>query len=729
MKRLLSLGMIILLLAGILKVSAVTFKVAVPNETLTKDTVVSMDFSIPDNATTAMVGSDDPRALRNNNYCSIANTTTGTVTVPDTITYNGTKYAVVKLGQAAFNGCTALTGVIINAPVTEVGQWAFRGCSSLQSIAIPDSVVSIHKSAFLGCTSLGSVTFGNNSRLETIEAGCFNNCSSLSSITLPSTVNQIDGAFSNCTGLVSINLPSDIESIGTSTFDGCTHLENVYFQDKVNFIGSYAFHDCKSLKTVSIPSGVTTINEGVFDSCTVLTNIVLPEGVATIDKYAFRGCEALSSIHIPDGVTAIADGVFNGCIRLNAVNIPTQVNAIGNYSFAKTLVDTVKLPGTVTSLGYNAFDNCTQLKSINIPDAVTSIGIDAFHNCSVLDSIHIPAGVTELGESTFDGCKQLRKVNIPDQVASIGNYVFRDCESLDSIHIPNGITTLNSGTFDGCTKLKKVNITDAMTTIGADAFRNCAAIDSIFFPESVTTIGTDAFSGCSGLLSGKVLFPVSLLSQVSAQGDLINAADSKTYLKIEHALSTYNVPVNMDVSQVSTLNEDNLEENNSDLKTYICKTYDKTNKTISEDAVSGIVPANTGVLFSGTVGKRYAIPVKVSATTLADVSGNKLIGVGSDTEIGESSPAYTDYILVDGIFYKSNLGFLPANRAYLHLEWNISSSAKMLKVVDDAGTTSIRNISTETDTNDAPLYNLEGKRVDCNYRGIVIRNGNKILNR
>jgi hypothetical protein len=729
MKRLLSLGMIILLLAGILKVSAVTFKVAVPNKTLTKDTVVNMDFSVFDNTTTVMVGSDDPRALRNNNYCSIANTTTGTVTVPDTITYNGTKYAVVKLGQAAFNGCTALTGVIINAPVTEVGQWAFRGCSSLQSIAIPDSVVSIHKSAFLGCTSLGSVTFGNNSRLETIEAGCFNNCSSLSSITLPSTVNQIDGAFSNCTGLVSINLPSDIESIGTSTFDGCTHLENVYFQDKVNFIGSYAFHDCKSLKTISIPSGVTTINEGVFDSCTVLTNIVLPEGVATIDKYAFRGCEALSSIHIPDGVTTIADGVFNGCIRLNAVNIPAHVNAIGNYSFAKTLLDTVKLPETVTSLGYNAFDNCIQLKSINIPDAVTSIGIDAFHNCSVLDSIHVPAGVTELGESTFDGCKQLRKVNIPDQVASIGNYVFRDCESLDSIHIPDGITTLNSGTFDGCTKLKKVNIPDVMTTIGADAFRNCAAMDSIFFPESVTAIGTDAFSGCSGLLSGKILFPVSLLGQVSVQGDLINASDSKTYLKIEHALSTYNIPVNMDISQVSTLNADNQEEDNSDLKTYICKTYDKTNKTISEDVVSGILPANTGVLFSGTVGTRYAIPVKVSATTLADVSGNKLIGVSSDTEIGVSSSAYTDYVLVDGIFYKSNLGFLPASRAYLHLEWNISSSAKMLKVVDDAATTSIRNISTETDANDAPLYNLEGKRVDRNYRGIVIRNGNKILNR
>lgn len=216
---------------------------------------------------------------------------------------------------------------------------------------------------------------------------------------------------------------------------------------------------------------------------------------------------------------------------------------------------------------------------------------------------------------------------------------------------------------------------------------------------------------------------------MAAQDDVINAADSRTYLKIEHALSTYNIPVNMDISQVSTLNADDQEEDNSDLKTYICKTYDKTNKTISEDVASGILPANTGVLFSGTVGTRYAIPVKVSATTLADVSGNKLIGVSSDTEIGVSSSAYTDYVLVDGIFYKSNLGFLPASRAYLHLEWNSFSSAKMLKVVDDAGTTSIRNISTEMNTNDTPLYNLEGKRVDRNYRGIVIRNGNKILNR
>ena len=41
----------------------------------------------------------------------------------------------------------------------------------------------------------------------------------------------------------------------------------------------------------------------------------------------------------------------------------------------------------LTSIGTNAFNNCTRLTSITIPSSVTSISSDAFYNCSGLESI------------------------------------------------------------------------------------------------------------------------------------------------------------------------------------------------------------------------------------------------------------------------------------------------------------------------------------------------------
>jgi len=103
----------------------------------------------------------------------------GSITIPTSVMYNGSTYAV-----------------------TSIGYRAFYNCSSLTEIVIPESVTSIGERAFYSCSSLTTVTFGDNSQLTSIGAWAFAYCSSLTEIVIPEGVTSIGfSAFYGCDSL------------------------------------------------------------------------------------------------------------------------------------------------------------------------------------------------------------------------------------------------------------------------------------------------------------------------------------------------------------------------------------------------------------------------------------------------------------------------------------------------------------------------------------------------
>ena len=75
----------------------------------------------------------------------------GDIVIPESITFENSKYSVTSIGDGTFWGCSGLTSVTIPNSVTSIGESAFCECSSLTSVTIPNSVTSIGEGAFWYC--------------------------------------------------------------------------------------------------------------------------------------------------------------------------------------------------------------------------------------------------------------------------------------------------------------------------------------------------------------------------------------------------------------------------------------------------------------------------------------------------------------------------------------------------------------------------------------------------
>ena len=160
------------------------------------------------------------------------------------------------------------------------------------------------------------------------------------------------------------------------------------------------------------------------------------------------------------------------------------------------------------------------------------------------------------------------------------------------------------------------------------------------------------------------------------------------------------------------------------LKAYTVKlNAEKTGIVMKE--VEGVVPAGVAVLLKGKADTDYAL-------TKADGWQN----VTSDLKISDGTITSTAKTAVYGLatvngqdgFYKAFDGkTIPAKCAYLEVA-NSANSAKFYSLGDHSGsTTGITSVKNEAAGNNAPMYNLAGQLVDKGYKGIVIKNGKKIV--
>lgn len=498
----------------------------------------------------------------------------GDVVIPSEV--NG--LAVTEIYNRAFYGKTTITSISIPSSVNEIGMSAFNMCSNLGSIVIPSSVTLINSNCFQNCTKLTSVTFEDNSKLKTLGQGAFYGCTKLETVSFGnnSALSKIySNSFCECSSLSSVLFGenSQLTEIQDTAFLNCSNLTSFEIPQSVTIIGKNAFSNV-SVLNFEIPASVVSIADYAFNSSTLQSIIVdenntnyasyngvlynkdqsvlirypagkselsftIPSSVNNISNGAFFRCSNLRNVYFDEGIKLVSVGynAFNNCTNLMSIEFPSGLTRVGAASFyGCTSLSYAFLPSSVTSIEDNTFHECSNLISVTIPWNATSIGKSAFRYCTSLTSINIPSGVSSIGEEAFCYCGNLSSILMDEgsSLSSIGKGAFYGCYSLTNINIPSGVSSIGKEAFRSCRSLTSVTFGEnsQLTRIEDWMFLNCTSLASVEIPSSVTSIGVNAFNDCASISTVR-------FTGTAEQWSAISIGSNNTYLTGAQTIITH----------------------------------------------------------------------------------------------------------------------------------------------------------------------------------------------
>lgn len=323
-----------------------------------------------------------------------------------------------------------ITSVVINNGVTSIGDGAFLFMSAINSISIPNSV-----------TSIGEASFGN------------------------------------CEGLITISIPNSVTNIGNGAFYGCKNLTSPVYNDYV-----FAYLPTSFSGTYAIPNGIESISGSAFHNCRNLISVTIPNTVVSIGEDAFAYCTSLASIEIPNSVTNL-ESAFSGCSNLTFATIDMTNPTINLQNLP---IDTLIFGDHVESIPKSMCKDLTQLSYVEIGESVTSIGYNAFEGCTNLHTIQWNAiscnGYSKVSESPLANLNYiLTSLKFGDKVSYIPSFLCYQQKGLTSIEISNGVKSIGKYAFAENSNVTSISIGNSVKSIGDGAFNSCSKLDSVYW--------------------------------------------------------------------------------------------------------------------------------------------------------------------------------------------------------------------------------------------------------
>lgn len=440
------------------------------------------------------------------------------------------------------------------------------------SYSMPSSVNKIRPYAFWGDYNLQDVSISSN--VAEITGYAFSNCKNLKEVTIPYSVKSIDmKAFEDCVRLRDITIPISVSVIHATAFDGCTKLEihaeagsyakafaetlvlediDVSEYEEAPIPGTVSGNSAEGEEAIVGPvdyyhevSHMNAMEAEEDPSVKAKSRVVGQEVYVLVDNAKatvnvggtgeILGGEPVAEEPDLDTVPGLAGSddakggsfpkytVVNGEIiaaqayydeDMTSCEIPSGIRRIGEFAYARSALNTVRIPDGVEEIDYAAFYHCDGLTDVVIPDSVKEIGVSAFDKTPWLSGWKSNVG----GGGEFlivgDGVLLAYRgrggvVSIPDSVKVIGPEVFKGMESVEGVQIPDSVTVIGEGAFEDCVNLTSFSGAEGVRQIRDRAFAGCP-IRTVTIPASVEEIGLRAFDN-ERIKDGVVYFAGDLL--------------------------------------------------------------------------------------------------------------------------------------------------------------------------------------------------------------------------
>lgn len=584
--------------------------------------------------------------------------------------------------------------------ITHIGKAAFYNCIRLNKIHLPESLTRLEEESFYYCGP-ESINLPKTMKVICDRALMCVSGSSYRNLVLPEGLDSIGVYGVPCINTDTLIIPSTLKHVSEYSITASSYY--VEFRPQWDSIPAYSFFD-SSIRKLVLPKTLKRIGEGVFYECYDLKEIVWPDSLEYIGAFAFAG-NKVEPMVIPSTVSYIGDQALADNVGeprtyyLQSATPPVCGNVSvfkGVYlKESKLYVPRGSYEAYASQAPWNYFGTIEEYDEIVLPAPILDYGFEAnslFYNITSEENntCEITSHIDRISlKNVYSG-----KIDIPSsveynsktyKVTGIDEGAFNYAR-VSSVTIPESIDTIGARAFAHCAKLLALDIPQSVKYIGVGAFSDCTGLTSMVLPENLNIISASLFCDCSSLESVNMPESVTIISASAFSGcSSLVAIDIPSNVKSigEKAfyfcskLKTIVIPYGIEIIEEGTFQN--------------CKSLE----TIT-------LPESLKYIYCGSFEECRAIKDVIS---LAKISPIPIL--------------WGDYIF--SAWVGGTLHVLPGSKESYE-------SMKMwadFTIVEDA-VSSIEEIRLQDDN--SKDINLLGIPVDDSYRGIIIRNGKKILN-